>query len=204
MAALRPPISEGQFWNELAIGLGLAVKTKDTSRVAHTVLDALDEEWDDDYVADDGSLTTSLYETLDAAAKRYAQGQDSEGDEDEEDDESIAGLSSDLHIQPKIYGLKAVYDWIQDETLVLSPEWQRNFVWKAKKQKRLIESILLGLPIPSFLIFDAQDGKKYVIDGRQRLETIARFKSPKEKRNEQKQRFRTFNAREPGWGPADS
>jgi hypothetical protein len=97
-----------------------------------------------------------------------------------------------------------LYQEIHDGLLILSPEWQRNFVWTSKKQKRFVESILLGLPIPSFLLYwDTTSGKKYVIDGRQRLETIARFKAPREARGESRLRFKTFPRTEPGWRPGE-
>jgi len=199
------PADETAFWQELAANLGLTPRSRDVSRIAQTVLNELDEEWDDDFV-EDGLLSLSLYETLAAAAARYARARErGEGEEEEEDDEGLAGFRSDLHITPTTFGLQTVHQWIQDGLLVLSPEWQRNFVWKAKKQKRLVESILMGLPIPSFLIFEeSASGRKYVIDGRQRLETIARFKAPREERGAPRLRFRTFGRKEAGWEPDDA
>jgi hypothetical protein len=79
---------------------------------------------------------------------------------------------------------------------------QRSFVWKPRKQKALIESILLGLPIPSFLLYkDRESGQMSVIDGRQRLETVYRFTHPKEVRGEPRLRFRTCSASQEGWRP---
>ncbi|MFH0778322.1 MAG: DUF262 domain-containing protein, partial [Candidatus Eisenbacteria bacterium] len=199
------PDDEAVFWQELAAYLGLTPRSRDISRIAQAVLNGLDEEWDDDFV-EEGSLSLSLYETLTEAVGRYARTRErGEGEEEEEDDDGLPGFRSDLHITPTTYGLQTVHEWIQDGLLVLSPEWQRNFVWKAKKQKRLVESILLGLPIPSFLIFEeSSTGKKYVIDGRQRLETIARFKAPREERHAPRLRFRTFARKEAGWGPDEA
>lgn len=57
-----------------------------------------------------------------------------------------------------------------------SPYYQRNYVWDKNKSSYFIESILLGTEIPPLIFFD--NGKKIeVIDGRQRFETIHRFKS---------------------------
>ena len=198
------PEREEQFWQELAAALNLAPKSKDLSRVAQAVLDALDVEWDDDFIDEQGAFTLALYETLDDAARRFETARETgEPAEEEEDDESIAGYR-DERVAPVTYGLETVHQWIRDGLLVLSPEWQRNFVWKSKKMKRFIESILLGLPIPSFLIFeDSKSGKKYVIDGRQRLETIARFKGPREARGAPRLRFKTFSRKEAGWGSGE-
>lgn len=59
--------------------------------------------------------------------------------------------------------------------LNLNPDFQRNEVWKDKQKSRLIESILIKIPIPSFYI-DARDESNWiVIDGLQRLSTIIRY-----------------------------
>ena len=198
------PEEEGQFWLELAGALNLAPKSKDPSRVAQAVLNELEVEWDDDFIGEQGELTLGLYETLGDAVKHFVAARDTdEPIEEEEDDESLAGRW-DERVAPVTYGLETVYQWIRDGILVLSPDWQRDFVWKSKKMKRFVESILLGLPIPSFLIFeDSKTGKKYVIDGRQRLETIARFKASREVKGSPRLRFKTFSKSEPGWQPGE-
>ncbi len=56
------------------------------------------------------------------------------------------------------------------------PEYQREFVWDITRQSRLIESIVLGLPIP--LLFVAQikeSGNLEIVDGSQRVRTLAAF-----------------------------
>lgn len=64
-------------------------------------------------------------------------------------------------------------DW-KDGDLVISPDFQRNYVWNNKKASNLIESILLNIPLP--IIFTATtDGKEEVIDGQQRLTAIFSF-----------------------------
>jgi hypothetical protein len=198
------PEKEEQFWQELAAALNLTPKSKDLSRVAQAVLTALDVEWDDEFIDEQNVFTLALYETLDDAVRRFEAARESgEPAEEEEDDESLEGYK-DERVAPVTWGLETVHQWIKNGLLVLSPEWQRNFVWKSKKMKRFIESILLGLPIPSFLIFeDSKSGKKYVIDGRQRLETISRFKAPREARGADRLRFKTFSKNEPGWGPGE-
>ena len=54
----------------------------------------------------------------------------------------------------------------------LSPDFQRSFVWKTERQSRLIESLLLRIPIPVFYV--AADDKENwsVVDGVQRISTI--------------------------------
>ena len=53
--------------------------------------------------------------------------------------------------------------------LIVQPDFQRQFVWDTAKASRLIESALLGIPIPLIYISQEPDNKEYVIDGQQRL-----------------------------------
>lgn len=55
------------------------------------------------------------------------------------------------------------------------PEMQRKYVWDSKKSSRLIESIILGLPIPPLFFMEISDNKYEVIDGVQRLTTIVNY-----------------------------
>ena len=56
--------------------------------------------------------------------------------------------------------------------------YQRNYVWNEEKATFFIESILLGVEIPALILFVHTSNKKKleVIDGRQRYETIKKFK----------------------------
>ena len=196
--------NEDSFWQELATSLNLPTTSKARRQLVEAVFKKLELAWDDEFLDEHGGFTLPLYEALEDAAKAYdATQHSSEAVEEEQDDESLADYHQEK-VPPTTFGLETVYHWIRDGILVLNPEWQRDFVWKSKKMKRFIESILLGLPIPSFLIFvDAKSGKKFVIDGRQRLETIARFCGPREQRGQPRVRFRTFAKTEPGWGPEE-
>ena len=60
----------------------------------------------------------------------------------------------------------------RDEELDIHPEFQRFFRWSEEQKSRLIESILLGIPIPSIFVSQREDGVWDVIDGLQRLSTI--------------------------------
>src|SRR5688500_13092634 len=54
----------------------------------------------------------------------------------------------------------------------LDPEFQRNLVWDAKRQSRLIESILLKIPLPAFYLDAVRPDQWLVVDGLQRLSTL--------------------------------
>jgi hypothetical protein len=60
----------------------------------------------------------------------------------------------------------------RDEELNLHPEFQRLFRWTPEQKSRLIESLLLGIPIPSIFVSQLPNGKWEVVDGLQRLSTL--------------------------------
>jgi uncharacterized protein with ParB-like and HNH nuclease domain len=60
----------------------------------------------------------------------------------------------------------------KDKELELHPEFQRFFRWTDEQKSRLIESLLLGIPIPSFFVHQRSDGIWDVVDGLQRLSAI--------------------------------
>jgi hypothetical protein len=62
------------------------------------------------------------------------------------------------------------------EGSIYVPEFQRSFVWDVKDASRFVESLLLGLPVPSiFLSKEADTGKLLVVDGQQRLSSLKYF-----------------------------
>ncbi len=68
--------------------------------------------------------------------------------------------------------LMSMYD---DEELVIDPEFQRLFRWDQDQKTRFIESLLLGIPIPSIFVAENQEGKWEIVDGLQRLSTVLSF-----------------------------
>ena len=66
---------------------------------------------------------------------------------------------------------------IEKGRFVLDPDFQRDFIWNDTKQSRLIESILMRIPLPVFYLAEDTEGRLIVVDGRQRLTTLKRFLS---------------------------
>lgn len=70
--------------------------------------------------------------------------------------------------------LQVIYDkWNRGEIEV--PKFQRGWVWTQVQASRLIESFLLGLPVPSIFMFKTPSQIQLVIDGQQRLRSICSF-----------------------------
>lgn len=59
--------------------------------------------------------------------------------------------------------------------ITISPDFQRLFRWDIERKSRLIESLLVRIPLPPIFIFELSDSKWEVIDGLQRLSTILEF-----------------------------
>lgn len=52
------------------------------------------------------------------------------------------------------------------------PEMQRNYVWNKNEASRFIDSVLLGLPVPSIFLAKTKDEKRLIVDGYQRIMTV--------------------------------
>lgn len=81
----------------------------------------------------------------------------------------------DIFVENKPFSLRQIVDLIDNGDIELTPNFQRNFIWDKTRQSKLIESILLGLPLPSIYLSQYEDGRLTVVDGLQRLSTIRAF-----------------------------
>lgn len=75
------------------------------------------------------------------------------------------------------------------EKMELNPEYQRNAIWTVPVQRQLIETILSGMPLPSFFIRRKVGGKFEMVDGQQRSRAIKEFYDD-ELKNEKGQTYR--------------
>ena len=64
---------------------------------------------------------------------------------------------------------------IEKGGFIMAPDFQRDFVWDEDKQSKLIESVLMRIPLPVFYLGEDEKGKMIVVDGLQRLTTFKRF-----------------------------
>ena len=100
---------------------------------------------------------------------------------EQEIDESLADWSETLPLEyavsteQKDFPVDALVKRVRNEDIVV-PKFQRGFVWSQRESSRFIESLLLGLPVPSvFLAREAETEKLLVIDGQQRLLSLRYF-----------------------------
>lgn len=72
----------------------------------------------------------------------------------------------------------SIGEWIslyENKEIDIHPEFQRFFRWSINQKSNLIESILLGIPIPPIFVSQRKDGVWDVVDGLQRLSTLYQF-----------------------------
>lgn len=62
--------------------------------------------------------------------------------------------------------------------LVIQPDFQRLFRWSLHQRSRLVESVLLQLPIPAIFLIERDDGRLELIDGLQRISSLIHFINP--------------------------
>lgn len=59
-----------------------------------------------------------------------------------------------------------------DGDLIIKPPFQRLFRWDDDQKSRLVESILIGIPLPSIFVAQDEDGRWELVDGLQRISTL--------------------------------
>ena len=64
---------------------------------------------------------------------------------------------------------------IRQEIYIMDPDFQRDFIWDERKQSKLIESVIMRIPLPVFYVAGNADGRVVVVDGLQRLSTFRNF-----------------------------
>ena len=65
------------------------------------------------------------------------------------------------------------------EQVILDPDFQREILWNKKQKSELVESILMGIPLPLIYLTENKEGKLIVVDGRQRLASLFDFRDNK-------------------------
>lgn len=93
---------------------------------------------------------------------------------EDEGDEDQADVTYDIASYPSDLTLSVVYEMWKNNDIVI-PEYQRNFVWSIRQASLLIESFLLGLPVPQVFFYVDDQNKSEVIDGQQRIMSLVFF-----------------------------
>ena len=126
-----------------------------------------------------GLFEARYEEILKSRRENYESGFE-DVDEDEEMGIKVPYDPQLITVAPAKFSLKEIVSMIdgdEDEEAVLdlAPDFQRDYVWDNVRKSRLIESILLNIPLPVFYLARDKNGKLQVVDGVQRLTTIYNF-----------------------------
>ena len=81
----------------------------------------------------------------------------------------------DLLIRHENRTIHDVIRRIDQSNYVMDPDFQRDFIWPEDKQSKLIESVIMRIPLPVFYMAEDDEGRMVVVDGLQRLSTFQRF-----------------------------
>ncbi|MDP3951733.1 DUF262 domain-containing protein [Microbacterium sp.] len=89
----------------------------------------------------------------------------------------------DIVSSPNDWNFSTIVNFIESGAMKI-PTFQRNYVWDKKRASKLIESLLIGLPVPQVFLYEESRNSFLVIDGQQRLLTLyfftkGRFPRPK-------------------------
>lgn len=91
-----------------------------------------------------------------------------------QDTDAIEVEEYDITVSPNDFNVMTLYSFVESGAVQI-PGFQRNFVWDLRHASRLIESLILGLPIPQLFLYEQQRNQFLVIDGQQRLMSIYYF-----------------------------
>lgn len=86
--------------------------------------------------------------------------------------DQIEKSSKEIHSDGYSMSIGELMNMYEKDELDIHPEFQRFFRWELPQKARLIESILIGIPLPSIFVAQRDDGVWDVVDGLQRLSTV--------------------------------
>ena len=108
-------------------------------------------------------------------------------EQEEEDFEYPAEYN--ISSTPNDFNVKTIFDFVSSG-IVKIPGFQRNYVWDIKKASKLIESLIMGLPVPQVFFYEKGKNDFLVIDGQQRLMTVYYFLKKRFPRTEKRAKLR--------------
>lgn len=93
---------------------------------------------------------------------------------EDDEDETIQIDEYDLTSSPNDFNVTTIVDFIASGAVKI-PDFQRNYVWDISKASKLIESLIIGLPVPQVFLYEEARNSFLVVDGQQRLMSIFYF-----------------------------
>ena len=92
----------------------------------------------------------------------------------EEELDEVPYVEFDISVSPSDPSLELLAQQLGRGDIII-PFYQRKYVWKVEQASKLIESFLMGLPVPQVFLYVNSDDQLEVIDGQQRLMSVKYF-----------------------------
>jgi len=92
---------------------------------------------------------------------------------------------------PNDFNIITIFNFIETGSINI-PGFQRNYVWDIKRASKLIESLIIGLPVPQIFLYEEARNKFLVIDGQQRLMSIYYFIKQRFPKKQKRAELRTI------------
>ena len=80
-----------------------------------------------------------------------------------------------VHVDPKDFTLKQLRDMYDANDIITDPDYQRKYIYDIRRASSLVESILIGIPIPVIYLCEEEEGIYSVIDGQQRITSFVKY-----------------------------
>jgi hypothetical protein len=164
-----------------SVGRAAAGESQPISRIS-----AEENTLDEDHGDADQADTHPPAEAVDDSDREElgeAGGTGLEEEKEEEKDDTGTGFEitqpfdpARIRVETKPMVISLLLDRIRNKEIDLTPGFQRKGgIWSAKAKSRLIESLLIRIPLPAFYLDGSDEGKWLVVDGLQRLSTLESF-----------------------------
>jgi hypothetical protein len=121
--------------------------------------------------------------------------------EDDEDSFDYDVKEYEVTHTPNDFNLVTLVSFM-DSGAIKIPDFQRNYVWDIKRASKLIESIIIGLPVPQVFLYEEGRNSFLVIDGQQRLLSVYFFFKGRFPRKERRVELRAIFAKHTGFPKA--
>ena len=90
-------------------------------------------------------------------------------------EEELNNESKRVYTEKKDFPLSTIKDMFDEGDIIPQPDYQRDYVYDEMKASKLIESALMGIPIPTIYLCEENDGPYSIIDGQQRMTSFVKF-----------------------------
>lgn len=86
-----------------------------------------------------------------------------------------AEITKRVFTDKRDFPLSTIRDMFSEGDIIPQPDYQRDYVMDDRRASKLVESLIMGIPIPTVYLCEENDGTYSVIDGQQRMTSFVRF-----------------------------